>query len=355
MRIFLLALITMGFAAALPAQIVGGEHVYPFLRFAPSARVTALGGSLNAVRDDDVNLAWANPSLLNPAMHNALSFSHNFHLAGIQNGYAVYGHHIKKCDLTLHGGVQYVNYGTFDATNEIGQVTGDFKAAEYAVTVGAGKQLYERLSVGANIKWVTSQLESYNSAGLAADLAATFHDTTRRLAITFLVRNAGMQLSSYREGNRETLPFDMQLGLSHRLKYLPFRISVTYHHLHRWNVLYDDPNSEEDILIFPGQEPQENKFGMLADNFFRHFIFGGEFLFGKKEPLRVRVGYNHMARQELSVGNFRSLTGFSFGVGIKINRFRIDYGRGVTHLAGGLNHFTLSTNLAEFSHKRMLD
>lgn len=355
MRSILLVLLILAATASLSAQVVGGEHIFPFLRFAPSARVTALGGNLITVRDDDVNLAWANPSLLNPAMHSALSFSHNFHVAGIQNGYAVYGHYLKKWDLTLHGGVQYVNYGVFDATNEFGEITGDFKASEYAIAIGAGKELYERLSVGANLKLVTSQLESYNSTGLVADLAATYHDTTRRLVATLVMRNAGMQLSTYREDNRESLPFDMQVGLSHRLEHLPFRFSVIYHHLHRWNVRYDDPNSEEDIFAFPGQETEESRFSALADNFFRHFIFSGEFLFGKKEPLRLRFGYNHMLRQELSVDNFRSLTGFTFGVGIKINRFRIDYGRGSMHIAGGLNHLTLSTNLSEFSHRKMLD
>jgi hypothetical protein len=53
-------------------------------------------------------------------------------------------------------------------------------------------------------------------------------------------------------------------------------------------------------------------------------------------------------RRELSVDNFRSLAGFSFGAGIKINRFRIDYGRTNFHLAGGTNHLSISTNFSEF-------
>ncbi len=353
MRSILLLFLFSGSLLSLQAQ-TGGRAVYQFLRLAPSARITALGGNLISVRDDDVNLAYGNPALLNQGMHQALSFSHNFYPGGIQNGYAVYGHHVPKWDLTLHGGLQYVQYGDFPATDEMGVQTGEFKASEYALTVGAGKQLYERLSVGANLKFVSSQLESYNSAGFAGDLAATFFDTTSRFALSLVMRNIGGQVSAYREDNPEKLPFDMQLGLSHRLRYLPFRISIIYHDLHRWNILYDDPNSEEPT-DFSGETPEPNKGSLFVDNLFRHFIFSGELLFGKNEPVRLRVGYNHQLRQELSVVNFRSLTGFSFGVGIKINRFRIDYGRGIYHLGGGLNHFTLSTNLAEFSHKRMLD
>lgn len=338
---------------SLQAQI-GGAAVYPFLQFSPSARISALGGNLITVRDDDVNLAYANPALLNSRMHHALSFSHNLYLAGIQSGYVAYGHYLKKQDITLHGGVQYVSYGTFDATDEIGTVTGDFKAAEYAITLGAGKQLYERLAVGANLKFITSQLESYHSVGLAGDLGVTFIDTSRRFTASLVMRNIGGQLSAYRTGNREKIPYDLQVGLSHRLRYLPFRFSIIYHHLHRWNITYDDPNAVEPTL-FLGEAPKESRFNMVVDNLFRHFIFSGEFLFGRNEPLRLRFGYNHLLRQELSVDNFRSLSGFTFGVGLKINRFRIDYGRGIYHLAGGINHFTLSTNLSEFSNKRLLD
>jgi len=353
MRSFILFLAFISLSIPLGAQ-TGGRSVFQFLQLAPSARVSALGGSLITVRDGDVNLAFANPALLNPQMHHSLSFSHNLHLAGIQNGYAAYGHFVPKWDLTLHGGVQYVSYGTFEATDEIGNVTGDFNASEYSLTLGAGKQLYERLAVGANLRFVTSQLESYNSAGLVGDLAATFFDTSARFTLSFVMNNIGGQLAAYRPGNPEKVPFDMLLGVSHRLRYLPFRLSVIYHDLHRWNILYDDPNTEESGS-FLGETPEVSDFGLFVDNLFRHFVFSGEFLFGRNEPLRLRFGYNHQIRKELSVDNFRSLSGFSFGVGVKINRFRIDYGRGIYHFAGGLNHFTLSTNLSEFSHKRMLD
>ena len=57
------------------------------------------------------------------------------------------------------------------------------------------------------------------------------------------------------------------------------------------------------------------------DNFFRHFVFNGEFLFGKTESFRLRLGYNHLRRKELSLENQFSLSGFSFGVGFKVSKF----------------------------------
>ncbi len=332
----------------LHAQI-GGQYTYSFLTLSPSARVSALGGSLMAVSDDDVNLAYANPSLLNADMHQQIGFSHGFLPAGIQYGYVAYGQHLSKMKATLHGGVQYVRYGDLDARNELNELEGSFKAAEYAIVAGIGYQAYDRLTLGANLKFITSNLASYTSSGLAADLAAAYNDTSGRTTISIVFKNLGSQLATYSPGDKEPLPFEVQLGLSRKLRYLPFRFSIIYQHLQRWNITYDDPNTkEEDPFFFGENPPSENETSVFFDNLFRHFIFNGEFLLGKKENLRLRIGYNHLMRKELSLENYRSLSGFTFGAGIKINRFRLDYGRTNYHLAGGLNHLSISTNLREF-------
>lgn len=204
----------------LQSQINGGNNVFEFLNLSPSARVTGLGGNLITVKDDDVALAYNNPSLLNPSMSGRIGFGNNFYLSDINHGYVSYGHYAKKWDLTWHGGIQYISYGDFDATDEIGNVIGQFNAAEYAFTVGAGKELYERLSVGANLKFITSSFESYNSTGMVADFAAIFHDTARQFNITMVLKNVGSQFSTYTDGNREEIPTELQIGLSKRLRHL---------------------------------------------------------------------------------------------------------------------------------------
>lgn len=346
-RPLLLFILLLLLSPCLHAQL-GGLHTYEFLNLSPSARITALGGTLITVRDDDVNLAVVNPAALNPEMHQQLAFNHSFHVAGISHGYAGYGHYLEKPQLSTHFGVQYTSYGEFDQTNVLGQTQGTFKAAEYAIGFGASKTVYERISLGANLKFISSQFEGFSSIGLASDLAALYMDTARQLVLTFAFRNVGTQITTYRADNREELPFEMQVGISKRLRYLPFRLSVTYRHLNRWNILYDDPNAEPSTLFFGEVETERSDASIWFDNFFRHFVFSGEFLIGKRENLRLRVGYNHFRRKELSVDNFGSLAGFSFGAGIKISRFRIEYGFGSYHLAGGQNHLSISTNFQEF-------
>jgi hypothetical protein len=77
-------------------------------------------------------------------------------------------------------------------------------------------------------------------------------------------------------------------------------------------------------------------------------IFGGEFLLGKNENLHLRFGYSHQRRKELSVSNLRSLGGFSFGAGIRIKQFSIDYSLATYHVAGSTKHIGISTNLDRF-------
>jgi hypothetical protein len=255
---------------------------------------------------------------------------------------------MKKWDATFHGGIQYISYGEFDAADEYGNITGTFKAAEYAIVAGAAKQLYEKLSVGANLKFITSQLESYNSIGMTADFGAFYQDTSGTFSLSLIMKNVGAQFTTYGE-NRESVPFEMQVGLSKRLKHLPLRFSVIYQHLERWNVIYDDPNSKEVPSFLGGteQQPGSNS-NNFVDNLFRHLIFNAEFLLGKKENLRLRLGYNYFQKKEFSIDNYRTMAGFTLGFGFKVNRFRIDYGHNFYAYAGGLNQFSISTNINEF-------
>ncbi|HEX3009536.1 MAG TPA: hypothetical protein VHO90_18170, partial [Bacteroidales bacterium] len=61
----------------------------------------------------------------------------------------------------------------------------------------------------------------------------------------------------------------------------------------------------------------------------------------------VRAGYNYQRRKEMTIASKTGMVGFSFGFGIKISRFNIEYGRAAYHLAGASNHFSIGLNLDE--------
>ncbi|MCP9234989.1 type IX secretion system protein PorQ [Lewinella sp. JB7] len=336
---------------SLPALAqIGGISAYEFLNLPNSATVAAMGGHHMAHMDDDLTLAARNPSLLNEAMDSRIVLSHAFLPAGINNSYLAYARHREDLRTTFQAGLQYVGYGNdLIRRDPTGQDLGTFSAADFALTVGAARQIEERLSVGANLKIIASQLAGYGSLGLGLDAGVHYRDTSGRFQISLLARNFGRQLSHYSgTSGREPMPFELQLGITRELRYLPFRFSVIYRYLDRWNVLYDDPTVEDNFTLQLIGEEQTGGRGagaVFLDNFARHFVINGELLIGKHRNLRVRAGYNHGLRRELRLSDFRSGAGYSFGVEWQTRRFRIAYGRGTYHLAGGVNQLGVGVEI----------
>jgi len=48
------------------------------------------------------------------------------------------------------------------------------------------------------------------------------------------------------------------------------------------------------------------------------------------------------------IDSYGGLVGFSFGIGMNISKFKIDYGRSSYHLSGQINTFSIRTNLSTF-------
>ncbi len=78
-------------------------------------------------------------------------------------------------------------------------------------------------------------------------------------------------------------------------------------------------------------------------------VIGTEIKLGKN--ISLRAGYNYRRRQELKIDTKPGMVGFSWGIGVKISKFKISYGHPTYHMAGGGNYFSLSMNLDELSKK----
>lgn len=323
---------------------LGGIHVYDFLSSPGSARVSSLGGTLITVSDRDVSQIQQNPALSNATMDNNISYNNIFHFAGINEGMLAYGFSIDSLKYHFHTALQYVSYGEFTQADPIGNITGNFKANEMALLLGASRKMNERIHLGANLKLLFANYASANGFGLGLDLGATYTVPGKNWSIGAVAQNIGYSFNSF-ESNYSNLPFDLKLGYSYRLKHLPFRYTITGHHLYQWDIRYLDPNVTE--TDFTGQIIEENKYKAFADNLFRHFVFSGEFLFGRRGLFNLRFGYNHLRRQELKVSTFRSLGGFSLGFGMHIKRFQLDYGLGFYHLEGATNHLGITMTLGD--------
>lgn len=315
-----IVLLAMFSLPQLEAQI-GGRHVFDFLNLSPSARIVSLGGVNISTLDDDVNLAAQNPGLLNDSMHRQASLSWSNYLIDINYGYAAYAHHLEKIG-TFHAGVQFLDYGTLQGADEFGNLTGTFSAGEYAVYVGVGRS-WNRFSYGANLKFISSTLApGFTSTGLALDLGGSYYSKSRLFSAGLVAKNIGTQFNTHAPGApREPFPFEIQAGISNKLKYMPLRFSITATNLDQFDLIYEDPNQEPQFDLAGNEiEPQDQ----TIDGIFRHFVFSTEFLLGK--ALRLRAGYNHLRRRELASENRAGLTGFSMGIGIRVKKISFDYG-----------------------------
>ena len=325
---------------------VGGSGVYSFLDVPASARIAALGGTFISVKDDDVNAALQAPSLLNPSMDKSLSLNGVSYFDDVKFGDAAYAHDFGKYG-TYMASMHYASYGDFLETDEYGNVLNNFKASDYALTIGGGYQYNSRFSFGAAIKAIYSDYYIYNSFGIAADISATYTDTAKQLTATILFRNAGVQIDPYVSGNNEPIKAEALIAISKRLIHTPLRFNLTYRHLEDFDLSYTDPYNlgEVDPVTGEAQVKEVNFFNKLS----RHFIIGAEILISKN--FHLRGAYNFQRRREMGIGVRGGLTGFSMGVGLKISKFIISYGRGNYHLAGAANHFSITTHLSEFKRK----
>ncbi len=324
---------------------VGGRGTYDFLNAPVSARVAALGGSVVPVDDGDITLSLSNPALIKPGMHNQLGLAYVNYFADINYGSVQYARTFESLG-SFAASLQYYNYGTFDYADEGGERDGTFTAADMAFTIGWGRELDSNFSIGANMKFVNASWESYNSFGIAVDVAGTYQNQNGWL-FSLTARNIGSELKSFLPGEPSLMPFSMQLGLSKRLDHVPFRFIVVYDHLEKWDLTYDDPlDLAGNIDPITGERREKDGMSEFADQFMRHIILGGEFYIGNN--LILRGSYNYKRRQEMKIPDKLGMVGFSWGLGIRLNRFHLSYSRSAFHVVGSPNYFTITTNLDSF-------
>ena len=319
---------------------LGGSATYQFLNTTSSARIAALGGHFISVRDNDLNLAFQNPALLDKQMHTQLALSGVSYFSDIKYGYAAYANHFDKVG-TFSAGIHFVSYGEFDEADINGQITGTFKASDYSFNLAYSRPLDSSFYIGAAIKTIYSHLYDYTSFGIATDVGASYHNPDIQFDASIVLKNIGYQLQPYREGNRENLPFEIAAGISKKLAKAPFRFSINLRNLQKWDLTYKDPAKAGQVDPIT-QEPIEETFS-FSNKLLRHMIFGLEFIPSKN--LHVDLGYNYQRRQELKEDLKLGLTGFSWGFGFRISKFHLSYGRAMYHLAGASNHISVTTTL----------
>lgn len=318
MRIFVALFLILWGSGAAHAQL-GGESTYQFLNLMSSPRQAALGGKVLTNVDYDVTQALYNPATINVEMDNQLALNYSSYLGDIRYGTAAYAYTWDRRIQTFHVGMTYVNYGSFDGYDENGVSTGTFSGSEAALSIGYATQIgYSDFYIGANLKLISSKLEQYNSFGIATDVGIIYINDYLDFNAALVVRNFGTQLTTY-AGMQESLPFEIDLGLSQTLENVPLRWHLTFENLQQWPIAVSNP-ARATTDLNNNQTQEEVSF---FKNLVRHTILGAE-LFPDK-GFNLRFGYSFRRAAELMILEQRNFSGLSFGVGLKFKNMRFSY------------------------------
>lgn len=327
------------FLSALSYSQIGGKYVYQFLNLAQSPRQAALGGKTVTVVDYDVNQAFYNPATINEKMSNRLSANYGNYFGEVTYGTAAYAYTYDQHVQTFHAGISYINYGTFEGRDELGNLTNDFTGSEAALSMGYAYNIpWTEVYVGANAKLISSTLESYNSWGAAVDLGLLYVDTKNDINYGLAIRNIGAQITPYAE-TREKLPLSIDAGISQLLENVPIRWHMTIENLQQWDIAFSNPNRAESGLDGSTQEEKVSFF----NNALRHVILGAE-LFPEK-GFNIRIGYNFRRSEELRIIEQRHFSGISVGFGIRFGKVKLDYSYSRYTVAANSSLFGLMIDL----------
>lgn len=299
--------------AVLPATALAQEYASAFntLRLPASSHAAALGGQNVTLIEDEPTAGWYNPALY----ANVSDLSAGLDFMTYAAGSTWMGAHFVKAfgeRHTMAVGVQYMNYGKMDETDEAGNTLGQFSAKDIVIGAGYSYLLSDRWTGGANLKMMVSNLADYTALAAAIDVGVNYYDDENDLSLSASLQNIGTQLKAYHDGQRTHLPFTLALGFSKGMAHLPVRFHVTMTDVTRWKSSY---------YVLPENKDKDKSdkvgFGKIALN---HFVLGLDIL--PTDYLYLSVGYNFRRAYELKASGSSHLAGLSAGAGVNVKHFK---------------------------------
>ncbi len=157
-----------------------GETAVPFLLISPNARAGGMGETGTGLADDGSTIFW-NPGGLAFLRGDHISLTHAPWLpefsSDLSYDFLSYTHYLEDWDGNFGASITYFNLGTFNKTLSNGPtVVSTWHAFEFAITVGYGAQITPGLGLGANFRYIRSELAPFGTeqevgTGIASDVS----------------------------------------------------------------------------------------------------------------------------------------------------------------------------------------
>lgn len=288
----------------------GGEDGFTFLKLPASSHAAALGGENISLIEDDATLALHNPALLQSVSDRTISFGYMKYMEEVSYYNAQYVSVVNE-KATVMGLVQYLDYGKMKETDMNGNILGDFGASDLAIGGTLSYTLAKDIVGGVTGKFIYSKIGDYSATAVAVDLGVNYYNAEKDLSVSLVARNLGGQLSAFVD-EYERLPFDLQAGVTKRLKGFPLRVSLTASDLHH-----------------------------LDYSLIKHLAAGVDLFLG--EQVYLAGGYNFRRAKDMAIMTTNAYdeedesshgAGLSIGGGFKTEKLRLDVSYAKYHVAG---------------------
>ncbi|CAN5600110.1 type IX secretion system protein PorQ [soil metagenome] len=319
------------------AQSLGGQRVFSFLDLPTHARVAALGGQVATATSPDGSYHLNNPALADSTPTNQLSISLMPYLAAAKYYTLQYGLPVKSTGKWAVG-LQYLSYGQFELTDPVGNSIGTFTANDYALSL-THAHTEGNFTLGATIKAVGSAIETYSAFGVLADLGGVWRHPQKDLTFGLVAKNIGYLVKNYGPIDAD-LPFDLQAGVTVKPRHAPIRLTLTAHHLQRFDISYNDPNLNIRYDLSGNPIPQTVS---ISEKIARHLSVGAELLVHRN--VHLLVGYNHQKRAEGKLTTGGGGAGISFGASVQARGFQLTYARFSSVPTAGTSQLSLRIDL----------
>lgn len=290
------------------------QTVFEFLKLDASPRTAALAGSFVA-GSEDPNIIFYNPAGITTLKETPVSFSYIKHLMDVNMAVLSASYNFEGIG-RFGAGIQYINYGSFNEMSDDGIKTGEFRVADFALTLGYANQFDSNFYYGVNAKFIYSGIQDRSSTAIAFDFGLLYQFPESNWSIGFSALNLGNQVKAYYD-TKEDLPVDIRLGFTKQFTGMPLKFYFSF----------NDLNEKADNLI----------------QHLKHYTFGGEIKLSK--VLKVRLGYNSQLHKDLKIGTTSGIAGLNLGLGITVNNYIFDYGFSSLGPVGSIHRFGLSTSL----------
>lgn len=253
-----------------------------------SARTIGVGGAFVSVADEPIGIIW-NPAALTRVFQNVIFVETARLFEETTMNSLSFGTPERRMLPGFGLTIISLASGTFEKTNELNDVVGEFEDGETAFLLSASKSLNKRFALGANIKLVRQSIDEFSASGAGVDFGFLFY-ALPSVTIGASVLNVGGPGITLRE-TEEVYPADYRGGVT--FSFLAGRAMVT-----------TEISSRQDYGT--------------------QFHAGTEFW--AHSMLALRAGYNNTY--------FSGGASFAFNNGIRIDYGMSDHLLGTTHRMG---------------------